>query len=187
MEKTGRTPEGVGSSAGPQGPVELDRRLVLLGAVAAAVGGYFWWDNQQLRQRRAAAELARQQAEQAAKQAAQRRAVEAREARAEQRRAEEAQRRAAMSPADLRRERLQAQFSRWDGAHRATEQAIKARMNNPSSYEHVQTVYVDLGPGRGLRVTTRFRGTNLFNAVVLNTAVAEVSESGAVTALTLDR
>jgi hypothetical protein len=187
MEKTGRTPEGVGATAGAQDVVAVDRRLVLLGAVAAAVGGYFWWDTKQRQEQRVAEEAARRHAEQAAKQAAQRRAAEERQAQAERRRVEEAQRRAAMLPADLRSERLQAQFSGWDGSHRATEQAIKGRMNNPDSYDHVQTVYADLGPGRGLRVTTRFRGTNLFGALVLNTAVAEVTEGGLVTSLTLER
>jgi len=88
-----------------------------------------------------------------------------------------------MTPAEVRREKLHAQFSPWDGSHRATEQAILAHMNNPKSYEHVVTTTVDRGIGRGTRVTTKFRGTNSFNAVVVSFAVAEVDESGKVTAL----
>ncbi len=109
-----------------------------------------------------------------------------RDALARQRAQEDAAaRRAAMSPAELRREALQRQFHPWDGSHMAVEERIKASMNDPASYKHVQTRFEDVGPGAGLWVHTTFRGTNALGAVVTNTARAHVNESGAVTAFEL--
>ncbi len=49
-------------------------------------------------------------------------------------------------------------------------------MNNPKSYEHVQTTFIDKGDF--LLVETTFRGTNKFGAVVRNKVVANVSLKG---------
>jgi predicted nucleic acid-binding Zn-ribbon protein len=147
--------------------------------VVVAIGAYAVYDRQQFR---AAAQSSEQQR---IEQAAASRAAQA-HARAEQRRVAAEQRRAeqaAMSPLDRRQEALKLQFSPWDGSHRAAEQAIKARMNNPASYQHVATTYVDLGPGRGITVNTRFRGTNKFNAVVTERATVEVDDAGRVTSV----
>ena len=38
-------------------------------------------------------------------------------------------------------EKVKEQFSSWDGAHKNLEKAIKKNMNDPSSYEHVETTY----------------------------------------------
>lgn len=91
-----------------------------------------------------------------------------------------ADRLAAMSPAERRREALSAQFDPYSGAHPAVEAALRARMHDPASYKHVQTHFVDAGPGRGMTITTRYRGTNAFGALILTAAVAKVSESGTV-------
>lgn len=147
--------------------------------VAVAIGAYVVYDRHQFR----AAVQAREQ--QRLEQAAASRAAQA-QARAEQRRVAAEQRRAeqaAMSPLDRRQEALKLQFSPWDGSHRAAEQAIKALMHNPKSYEHVSTTYVDLGPGRGITVNTRFRGTNKFNAVVTQRATVQVDDAGRVTSV----
>ena len=59
---------------------------------------------------------------------------------------------------------IRSQFSGWDGSHRGVEEAIKARMNNPKSYEHVQTRFA-IQDGFAT-VITSFRGTNAFGGVV---------------------
>ena len=49
-------------------------------------------------------------------------------------------------------------------------------MNNPDSYEHVETRYTDMGDH--LRVATKYRGTNAFGGVVTQTTVADVDDNG---------
>ncbi len=53
---------------------------------------------------------------------------------------------------------------------------IKGTMNDPSSYEHVDTRYAD--EGDYLIVTTRFRGKSTLGGVVTNTLVAKVDLDG---------
>lgn len=163
------------------------RALGLAVLIAMALGAYAVHDRQQFRaavQAREHQQLEQAEALRAAK--AQARAEQRRVA-AEQRTAAEAARRADMSPFERRQEALKTQFSPWDGSHRGAEQAIKARMNNPASYEHVATTYVDRGPGLGITVNTRFRGTNAFNAVVTEHATVEVHEAGDVTSVKFSR
>jgi len=76
-----------------------------------------------------------------------------------------------------REELIKAQFSLWDGSHTKLTKAIKASMNDPSSYEHVSTTYHD-PPGDRLVITTTFRGKNAFGAVVTTTMMAIVDMSG---------
>ncbi|MEX1027384.1 MAG: DUF4190 domain-containing protein [Candidatus Paceibacterota bacterium] len=77
-----------------------------------------------------------------------------------------------------REEVLQPGFSMWDGSHKKLTTAIKDSMNDPSSYEHVETVYHDLGDY--LIVKTTFRGKNAFGGVVKNWVKARVSVDGSV-------
>jgi hypothetical protein len=71
---------------------------------------------------------------------------------------------------------VRAQFSQWDGSHRAVESYIKEHLKNPSSYEHVSTDYIDKGDY--LIVTTVYRATNTFNAVVPESHSFKVSLQG---------
>ncbi|MCX9105894.1 DUF4875 domain-containing protein [Aeromonas veronii] len=77
---------------------------------------------------------------------------------------------------EARIKKLESQFSAWDGSHRTLERAIKKSMNDPDSYEHVETTYRDLGDS--LIVSTTFRGKNGFGGVVKNTVVAQVDLDG---------
>jgi hypothetical protein len=77
---------------------------------------------------------------------------------------------------EARKKVLEAQFSAWDGSHRGLERYIKKHMNNPSSYEHVETKYLDKGDH--LMLITKFRGTNAFGAIVTNTIAAKVDMAG---------
>jgi hypothetical protein len=68
--------------------------------------------------------------------------------------------------AEIRTERISKGFSAWDGSHRGLEKVIKASMNDPDSYDHVETTYWDKGDH--LIVKTTFRGKNAFGGVVKN-------------------
>lgn len=65
-----------------------------------------------------------------------------------------------------RKEKIEKSFSGWDGSHIELTKLIKKSMNDPDSYEHVETRYFDMGDH--LVVTTTFRGKNGFGGVVKN-------------------
>lgn len=98
-----------------------------------------------------------------------------------QREVEEQAKLAAMSPEELRKKEIEKEFSAWDGSHRGLTRAIKKVMNDPSSYDHVETSYSDRGDH--LIVKTIFRGSNAFGAIVRNTIKAKVSNDGQVLAI----
>lgn len=77
---------------------------------------------------------------------------------------------------DDRKEKIESQFSAWDGSHRNLTVVIKDWMNDPKSYSHDETVYWDMGDH--LVVLTTFRGKNAFGGVVKNSIKAKVSLDG---------
>lgn len=81
-----------------------------------------------------------------------------------------------LTPAEQREARIVAQFSAWDGAHRNLEAAVKRAMNDPDSYEHIDTTYTDRGDHVFLR--TNFRGNNAFGGKVVNQVVAKADLDG---------
>ena len=92
--------------------------------------------------------------------------------------AAEAKKKKKEKAAEATKERIKSQFSAWDGSHRNLERVIKDSMNDPDSYDHVETAYSDRGGY--LIVRTTFRGKNAFGAVVKNSVTAKVSLSGRV-------
>jgi hypothetical protein len=76
----------------------------------------------------------------------------------------------------IRTERIEKNFSAWDGSHMGLVELIKKMMNDPGSYEHVETVYWDKGDH--LIVKTTFRGKNAFGGVVKNWVMAKVDLNG---------
>lgn len=78
--------------------------------------------------------------------------------------------------AEERTKLIEKHFSAWDGSHRGLTKLIKAGMNDPNSYEHVETSYVDKGDY--LIVKTTFRGKNAFGGVVTNWVQAKVDLDG---------
>ena len=64
-------------------------------------------------------------------------------------------------------------FSAWDGSHRQLEKYIKSNMNDPKSYDHVETTF-SLQKDYAI-VLTKFRGKNAFGGTVLNSVKAKVS------------
>jgi len=75
-----------------------------------------------------------------------------------------------------RKAKIERQFSSWDGSHRNVVAAVKKAMNDPKSFEHVETGYID--KGEYLFVKMVFRGKNAFGALVKNTVYAEVDLDG---------
>lgn len=80
------------------------------------------------------------------------------------------------TPEEERTAEIEKNFSGWDGSHNGLTAAIKESMNDPKSYEHVETRYSDKGDH--LIVTTTFRGKNAFGGVVKNSVTAKVDLNG---------
>ena len=77
-----------------------------------------------------------------------------------------------------RKKEISKGFSGWDGSHTELTKLIKKGMNDPKSYEHVETKYWDMGDH--LIVNQTFRGKNAFGGTVRNTVKAKVSIEGSV-------
>lgn len=75
-----------------------------------------------------------------------------------------------------RKEKILKQFSSWDGSHSNLKKWVKNNMNDPKSFEHVETTYTDKGDY--LLVYMKFRGKNAFGAKVLQTAIGKADLNG---------
>lgn len=75
-----------------------------------------------------------------------------------------------------RRRSINRQFSAWDGSNPFLENYIKQNMNDPGSYEHIETTYTD--KGSYILVYTTFRGKNAFGAKVINHVKAKMDLEG---------
>lgn len=80
------------------------------------------------------------------------------------------------SPEEFRKERIEKKFSSWDGSHYGLTKLIKEAMNDPKSFEHVKTVYIDKGDY--LKVKTTYRCKNAFGGIVKNWVWAKVDLEG---------
>lgn len=89
---------------------------------------------------------------------------------------EEAEKKKLEAEAKARTEMIEKQFSAWDGSHIKLTRLIKDSMNDPDSYEHVETKYWDMKDH--LIVNATFRGKNAFGGTVKNTVKAKVSLDG---------
>ena len=77
-----------------------------------------------------------------------------------------------------RKELIDKQFSGWDGSHRGLTKYIKENMNDPDSYEHIETRFMDRGDH--IFVATKFRGANAFGGKVVSVISAKVDVEGTV-------
>jgi len=89
---------------------------------------------------------------------------------------EEAEKKKIEDADKARTEMIEKQFSTWDGSHTKLSRLIKDSMNDPDSYEHVETKYWDMKDH--LIVNTIFRGKNSFGGVVKNNVKAKISLDG---------
>ncbi len=75
--------------------------------------------------------------------------------------------------------KIQAQFDPWNGSNIYLVQAVKASMNDPSSFKHVNTSYYTDRKNRSIiHVVMQFRGKNAFGALVLNQVKANMDANG---------
>lgn len=63
-------------------------------------------------------------------------------------------------------------LSSWDGSHTKLKMLVKRSMNDPDSFDHVETLY-KLYKDYAV-VIMKFRGKNAFNATVVNSVTAKV-------------
>jgi hypothetical protein len=75
-----------------------------------------------------------------------------------------------------RQDSIESQFSAWDGSHRTLERLIKDNMNDPDSYEHIETRYRD--DKTSIFLYTKFRGANAFGGKVINEVTAKADING---------
>ena len=86
----------------------------------------------------------------------------------------QADRKAEEKLAKQRAEKVKDLFSPWDGSSFALVRATKNAMNDPKSFEHVETTHVVRNDGK-IEVFMRFRGKNAFGGVVLQTVVGVIN------------
>lgn len=80
------------------------------------------------------------------------------------------------TPKTERQIQLEKQFSAWDGSHNTLTQLIKKAMNDPDSYEHVETKYWDMKDY--IVVRTVYSGKNAFGGRVKNFVKAKFDNDG---------
>lgn len=66
-------------------------------------------------------------------------------------------------------------FSAWNGSNPEFVKVIKDRMNDPDSFQHVETSYAD--KGSYLRIQMTFRGKNAFDATVTSIVTCTFDKS----------
>lgn len=67
------------------------------------------------------------------------------------------------------KDKIERNFSQFDGSYLKFREYIKSNLKNPSSFEHVETRYTDNNDGTAT-VWMKYRATNSFNAVVTEIA-----------------
>ena len=82
-----------------------------------------------------------------------------------------------------RAEQIDNQFSAWDGSHIKLTREIKKGMNDPESFDHIETRFKDLG--NEIVVHESFRGKNSFGGLVINKVIATVDIEGNVLTMRL--
>lgn len=80
------------------------------------------------------------------------------------------------TPKTERQIQLDKQFSAWDGSHNTLTELIKKSMNDPESYEHVETNYWDMTDY--IVVRTIYSGKNAFGGRVKNFVKAKFDNDG---------
>lgn len=78
-----------------------------------------------------------------------------------------------------RRKEIEAAFSPWDGAHIELKKIIKSVMQDPGSFECIDSHWIDMVNGN-IKVTMVYAGTNAYGARVQESITAECRVSGEV-------
>jgi hypothetical protein len=80
------------------------------------------------------------------------------------------------TPKTERQIQLKKQFNAWNGSHIELTKIIKKSMNDPDSYEHIETVYWDMTDH--VIVSTTYSGKNAFGGRVKNQVKAKADNNG---------
>lgn len=89
---------------------------------------------------------------------------------------EEIQQETQQNKVEALEKRIDRQFSAWDGSHINLTKLIKSTMNDPGSYEHIETRYGIYETY--LIIHTTYRGKNVFGGVVPAWAKVKVDLNG---------
>lgn len=67
-------------------------------------------------------------------------------------------------------------FSSWDGSHINLKNSLIQSLNDPGSFEHVETTYSDMG--EIIKVKMIYRAKNGFGALILSEILVETDING---------
>lgn len=81
-----------------------------------------------------------------------------------------------LTKAEIHKQNIEKLFHPWDGSNIELEKRIKESLNDPESYEHVTTTYVDTGDF--LSVKTIFTAKNGFGGVIKQEVVVQQDTLG---------
>lgn len=86
------------------------------------------------------------------------------------------------TPVDPVQEKIDAQFSAWDGSHRGLVAAVEKTLNDPGSFEHLETrTMKGSNYPETFIVSMQYTAKNAFGGRVRNTIVCEVDvDTGAI-------
>lgn len=76
----------------------------------------------------------------------------------------------------IHKQNIEKLFSAWDGANIELEKKIKESLNDPDSYEHITTTYIDAGTY--LAVKTTFTARNVYGGVIKQQVVVQQDTLG---------
>ncbi len=86
---------------------------------------------------------------------------------------------------ETRSKQIRSQFSEYDGSNKYVVEAVKSKMNDPQSFEHVSTHYIEMNGH--IRVGMEFREKNSFGATILNSATVDVTITGEIIKLKINQ
>lgn len=78
--------------------------------------------------------------------------------------------------AEAKKKKIESQFSAWDGSHRNLEKLIKENLNDPGSYEHLETNYWDMDTA--IVVRTEYTAKNAYGGRVRGAVKARYDLEG---------
>lgn len=81
-----------------------------------------------------------------------------------------------LTPAEKRKQKIEAQFSPLNGEHKNLTKLIKQSMNDPKSYENIQTNYWDMDTA--IIVNQEYTGTNALGGRVRGFIKASIDTNG---------
>tara|TARA_A200000113_G_scaffold43646_1_gene35401 strand:- start:79 stop:495 length:417 start_codon:yes stop_codon:yes gene_type:complete len=85
-----------------------------------------------------------------------------------------------LTPEEMHKAKIEEAFNPWDGSHIKLVEHVKSLMNNPKSFDNLDTTYYDKGDGT-LQIKMHWTGENAYGGTVRNYLVASADiETGEV-------